>query len=306
MHKGGELGMANDNNSYHDLELVIITGMSGAGKTVAMQSFEDMGFFCVDNLPPALIPKFIDLVEGSGGKMRRVALVIDLRGREFFDQLFDAIDTIGKESKVTPQIIFLDAEDSVLVRRYKETRRSHPLSSGGTPLEGIKAERKLLDDLKGQAQYIIDTTNLKPVQLRERILKHFSQSEKQTFHVHIISFGYKHGIPIDADLVFDVRFLPNPHYVDSLRPKTGLEKEVSDYVLKWSETQQLIEKMMDLLLYMLPHYKREGKRQLVIGIGCTGGKHRSVTLGEYFKEKISDHGYHTYVTHRDVEKGKKE
>lgn len=293
-------------NAYHDLDLVIITGMSGAGKTVAMQSFEDMGYFCVDNLPPALIPKFIDLVEGSGGKMRQVALVIDLRGREFFDQLFDAIDTIGREAKVTPQILFLDADDSVLVRRYKETRRSHPLAPGGALLDGIKAERKLLDDLKGQAQYIIDTTALKPVQLRERIIKHFSPSDKQTFHVHIITFGYKHGIPIDADLVFDVRFLPNPHYIDSLRPKTGMDKEVSDYVLKWSETQQLIEKMMDLLVYMLPHYKREGKRQLVIGIGCTGGKHRSVTLGEYFKKQLSHHGYHTYVTHRDVEKGLKE
>lgn len=298
--------MANENNVFHDLELVIITGMSGAGKTVAIQSFEDMGFFCVDNLPPALIPKFIDLVEGSGGKMRKVALVIDLRGREFFDQLFDAIDTIGRESKVTPQILFLDAHDSVLVRRYKETRRSHPLAAGGGPLEGIKAERKLLDDLKGQAQFIIDTTELKPVQLRERILQHFSKSERQTFQVHLITFGYKHGIPIDADLLFDVRFLPNPHYVDSLRPKTGLETEVSEYVLKWSETQQLIEKLMDLLLYMLPQYKREGKRQLVIGIGCTGGKHRSVTLGEYFKKQLSDHGYYTLVTHRDVEKGKKE
>lgn len=295
-----------ENILNRDIELVIITGMSGAGKTVAMQSFEDLGFFCVDNLPPALIPKFIDLVEGSGGKMRRVALVIDLRGREFFDQLFEAIDLVSKEAKVTPQIIFLDARDSILVRRYKETRRSHPLAAGGSPLEGIQAERALLDDLRGQAQMIIDTSNLKPVHLRERIIEQFSQSEKQAFSVHIITFGFKHGMPIDADLVFDVRFLPNPHYVDSLRPKTGLDSEVSDYVLKWSETQQFIQKLSDLLLYMLPHYKREGKRQLVLAIGCTGGKHRSVTLGEYYKELFSEHGFYTYVTHRDVEKGKKE
>ncbi|MCD8511758.1 MAG: RNase adapter RapZ [Bacillus sp. (in: Bacteria)] len=290
----------------NDLELVIITGMSGAGKTVAVQSFEDMGYFCVDNLPPALIPKFLDLVGSSNGQMQKVALVIDLRGREFFDQLFEAIDTVGKESKLVPQILFLDSRDNVLVRRYKETRRSHPLAGGGPPLEGIKAERDLLEELKGQAQMIIDTSDLKPVQLRERIIKRFALTDKQVFDVHVLSFGFKHGIPIDADLVFDVRFLPNPHYIDHMRPKTGLDKEVSDYVLKWSETQQFIEKLNDLLLYMLPHYKREGKSQLVIAIGCTGGKHRSVTLAEYFKRVLGEEGYQTNVTHRDVEKGKLE
>ncbi|SDZ34743.1 UPF0042 nucleotide-binding protein [Evansella caseinilytica] len=289
-----------------DLELVIITGMSGAGKTVAVQSFEDMGYFCVDNLPPALIPKFIDLIENSGGKMKKVALVIDLRGREFFDQLFTAIDTISRESLVTPQIVFLDARDNVLVRRYKETRRSHPLSGGGALLEGIQAERELLNDLKGQAQMIIDTSDFKPVKLRERIIQRFSSSEKQIFSVQLLSFGFKHGIPIDADLVFDVRFLPNPHYIDHMRPKTGLDKEVSDYVLKWSETQQFIDKLHDLLAYMLPHYKREGKSQLVVAIGCTGGKHRSVTLAEYFKAVFTKEGYFACVTHRDVEKGIRE
>ncbi|ADU31770.1 RNase adapter RapZ [Evansella cellulosilytica] len=297
--------MENTQEALEQLQLVIITGMSGAGKTVAVQSFEDMGYFCVDNLPPALIPKFIDLVEGSGGKMQKVALVIDLRGREFFDQLFAAIDTIGKESKVVPQILFLDSRDNVLVRRYKETRRTHPLAGGGPPLVGIEAERNLLNDLKGQAQMILDTSDLKPLQLRERILQRFS-SDKQVFTVQFLTFGYKHGIPIDADLVFDVRFLPNPHYIDHLRPKTGLDKEVSDYVLKWSETQQFIDKLTDLLSYMLPHYKREGKSQLVVAIGCTGGKHRSVTLGEYYKAKLAEDGFYTYVSHRDVEKGKLE
>ncbi|WP_096190207.1 RNase adapter RapZ [Evansella halocellulosilytica] len=298
--------MAKIEQQTEEFELVIITGMSGAGKTVAVQSFEDMGYFCIDNLPPALIPKFIDLVKESGGKMQKVALVIDLRGREFFDQLFEAIDTIGAESMVTPQILFLDAKDNVLVRRYKETRRSHPLAAGGPPLEGIAVERKLLDDLKGQAQMILDTTELKPLQLRERIIQRFSCTEKQVFNVHILSFGYKHGIPIDADLVFDVRFLPNPHYIESMRPKTGLDKEVSDYVLKWSETQQFIEKLHDLLKLILPHYKREGKSQLVLAIGCTGGKHRSITLAEYFKKQLAEDGYYTYVTHRDYEKGKRE
>ncbi|MGJ9385129.1 RNase adapter RapZ [Salipaludibacillus neizhouensis] len=295
-----------ENQGTDELELVIITGMSGAGKTVAVQSFEDMGYFCVDNLPPALIPKFIDLVEGSGGKMKKVALVIDLRGREFFDHLFESIDAIAGESKVTPQIVFLDAKDAALVRRYKETRRSHPLAEDGSPLQGIESERSILNDLKGQAQMIIDTTDLKPLELRERILQRFSSNSKESFSVQVLSFGFKHGIPIDADLVFDVRFLPNPHYIDHMRPQTGLDKVVSDYVLKWAETQQFIQKLDDLLQYMLPHYKREGKRQLVMAIGCTGGKHRSVTLAEYFKKRLNDLEYNSYVTHRDVEKGRLE
>lgn len=301
---GGDYDM--ENQGTDELELVIITGMSGAGKTVAVQSFEDMGYFCVDNLPPALIPKFIDLVEGSGGKMKKVALVIDLRGREFFDHLFESIDAIAGESKVVPQILFLDAKDAALVRRYKETRRSHPLAENGSPLEGIESERGILNNLKGQAQLIIDTTDLKPLELRERILQRFSSSTKGSFSVQVLSFGFKHGIPIDADLVFDVRFLPNPHYIDHMRPQTGLDKVVSDYVLKWAETQQFIEKLDDLLQYMLPHYKREGKRQLVMAIGCTGGKHRSVTLAEYFKKRLNDLEYNSYVTHRDVEKGRLE
>lgn len=286
-----------------DMQVVIITGMSGAGKTVAVQSFEDLGFFCVDNLPPALIPKFVELIEGSGGKMNKVALVIDLRGREFFDQLFESIDYLGTVKDVKVQIIFLDSKDSKLVQRYKETRRSHPLAKKGLPLEGIQLEREMLEELKGQAQQIIDTTDLKPIQLREKIIQRFSALEQHSFSVNVMSFGFKYGIPIDADLVFDVRFLPNPHYIDHMRPKTGLDEEVSSYVLKWTETQQFIEKLDGLLSYILPHYKREGKSQVVIGIGCTGGKHRSVTLAEYFGNKYSA-DYKTFITHRDVQKGK--
>lgn len=286
-----------------DIQMVIITGMSGAGKTVAMQSFEDLGFFCIDNLPPTLISKFVELVKESGDKTNKIALVMDLRGREFFESLFEAIDQFSDEASVTPQILFLDAKDAVLVRRYKETRRSHPLAPKSSPLQGIRLEREMLSEMKGKAQHYIDTTDLKPKQLRAKIIQKFSVPSEHAFTVQIQSFGFKYGIPIDADLVFDVRFLPNPHYVDHMRDKTGLDQEVSDYVFKWTETKKFLEKLMDLLEYMLPQYKREGKSQLIIGIGCTGGKHRSVSLAESIGQSLSEN-YYVHVTHRDIEKGK--
>jgi UPF0042 nucleotide-binding protein len=286
-----------------DMQIVIITGMSGAGKTVAMQSFEDLGFFCIDNLPPTLLPRFIDLVKESGNnKLNRVALVMDLRGRDFFESLFEAIDISNDNEFVKPRILFLDAKDPVLVRRYKETRRSHPLAPEGLPLEGIKREREMLAEIKGRAQHYIDTTDLKPVQLRKQINERFTEPSQHSFSVQIVSFGFKYGIPIDADLIFDVRFLPNPHYVDGMREKTGLQQEVSDYVFKWLETKKFLEKLLDLLKYILPQYEREGKTQLVIGIGCTGGKHRSVALAEYIANAISEESS-THTTHRDIEKG---
>ena len=271
-----------------DLQLVIITGMSGAGKTVAIQSLEDLGFFCIDNLPPMLMPKFLELMRDSRTKMNNVALVIDLRGREFFDQLFRVLDDLEDTPWLEPFILFLDADDEVLVRRYKETRRSHPLAKSGLPLEGIKLERKLLGEIKSRAHAIIDTTHLKPKELREKIITEFSSSKSSLFTVNIVSFGFKHGIPIDADLVFDVRFLPNPYYIDELRHETGLNPDVYEYVMKWSDTQRFLEKTLDLLKFMLPLYKREGKTQLVIGIGCTGGQHRSIALAEYFKKKLQE------------------
>lgn len=289
--------------AVNETQMVIITGMSGAGKTVAIQSFEDLGFFCVDNLPPTLLPKFLELMKDSGNKMNKVALVMDLRGREFFEHLFKALDDLVETSWVTPQILFLDSDDATLVRRYKETRRSHPLAKSGLPLEGIKLERELLDELKGRAQLIYDTSGLKPKELRERIIEEFSVNKKTIFTVNVMSFGFKHGIPIDADLVFDVRFLPNPHYIDHMRPKTGLDDEVYNYVLKWNETNKFIEKVTELLSFMLPHYKREGKAQLVIAIGCTGGQHRSVALAEYIGH-FFEKDYHTRITHRDIDKRK--
>ncbi|WP_409290320.1 RNase adapter RapZ [Peribacillus sp. SCS-37] len=290
--------------SSNDIQLVIITGMSGAGKTVAIQSFEDLGFFCVDNLPPTLLPKFLELMKDSGSKMNRVALGMDLRGgKEFFEHLSSALDSMSENAWITPQILFLDADDSVLVSRYKETRRTHPLAPAGRPLEGIQQEREILEDLKGRARYIYNTTHLKPRELREKILGEFSVNNSSTFMVNVMSFGFKHGLPIDADLVFDVRFLPNPHYIDAMRPKTGLDDDVNQYVLKWSETQKFLEKVTDLLSFMLPQYKREGKAQLIIAIGCTGGQHRSVALAEYIGHFFKK-DYYTKITHRDIEKRK--
>ncbi|MFD2761253.1 RNase adapter RapZ [Lentibacillus juripiscarius] len=290
-------------NNEQDTKLVIITGMSGAGKTVAVQSFEDLGYYCVDNLPPALLPKFLELMKDSRNNIRKVALVMDLRGREFFDSLFEALDVLGEEDWLNEHILFLDAKDEALVKRYKETRRSHPLAAEGLPLEGISKERTILDELRGRAQRIIDTTTLKPKELREKILKTYMEDKQEIFSVNMVSFGYKYGIPIDADLVFDVRFLPNPHYVPHMQPLTGLNSEVSSYVFKWSDTQKFNEKILDLLQFMLPQYKKEGKSQLVVGIGCTGGQHRSVAIAEYFSKQLSPN-YITHVSHRDIDKRK--
>ncbi|WP_404454218.1 RNase adapter RapZ [Virgibacillus necropolis] len=286
-----------------ETKLVIITGMSGAGKTVAVQSFEDLGYYCVDNLPPALLPKFLELMRDATNDIRKVALVMDLRGREFFDSLFEALDILGEEEWLHEHILFLDAKNEELVTRYKETRRSHPLSVGGLPLEGIQQERVIIDELRGRAQRIIDTTILKPRELREKILKAYNDDKQEIFSVHMVSFGFKYGVPIDADLVFDVRFLPNPHYVTHMQPLTGLNPEVSSYVFKWSDTQKFNEKVLDLLQFMLPQYKKEGKSQLVVAIGCTGGQHRSVAISEYFAKKLSSN-YITHISHRDIDKRK--
>lgn len=286
-----------------DVELVIITGMSGAGKTVAMQSFEDLGFYCIDNLPPELLVTFLDLMMKSENKMRRIAAVMDTRGGDLFDSLIGALDDMMKMDGVSTKLLFLEADDATLVRRYKESRRSHPLAEGGLPLTGIRKERTLLSELRGRARSIYNTSELKPRALREKIMSTFSSKEDTAFTLNFISFGFKHGMPIDADVVFDVRFLPNPFYIDELKPKTGLDKEVYEYVLKWNDTQLLIEKLTDLFKFLIPQYKNEGKSQVVIAFGCTGGQHRSVTLAELFGARFKEE-YKTIITHRDLDKRK--
>ncbi|GGG05196.1 RNase adapter RapZ [Paenibacillus abyssi] len=284
-------------------KLLIITGMSGAGKTIAVQSLEDLGFFCVDNLPPVLIPKFAELIESSKGKIGKVALVIDLRGREFFTALSESLSYIKDHYTIDYEILFLDATDGVLVQRYKESRRRHPLAPDGLPLEGIKLERRLLEDLKGWATQVIDTSNLKPAQLKERIISRFTNLGQNSISINVTSFGFKYGMPIDADLIYDVRFLPNPHYIDHLRPNTGQNPEVYDYVMKWPETQVFLTKLLDMLNFLIPLYRKEGKSQVVIGIGCTGGKHRSVAIAEYLGRMLGSSDTEVVrVSHRDADR----
>lgn len=284
------------------LELVVITGMSGAGKTVAMQSFEDLGYFCIDNLPPTLLPKFWELVKESG-KISKIALVMDLRSRAFYDEIIEMLSGFDNTEFMTTKILFLDASDSELVSRYKETRRAHPLAMEGRLMDGIEKERELLNDIKTQAQLVINTTDLSPRQLREEIFHNFETRETASFHVEILSFGFKYGLPIDADIVMDVRFLPNPHYIPELKPQTGLDKAVYDYVMKQPATEGFYTKFESLLESILPGYEAEGKTNLTIAIGCTGGQHRSVALAKRLSEELKV-SYPVNVTHRDINKSK--
>ncbi len=275
--------------------------MSGAGKSVGIQALEDMGYFCIDNLPPILLPKVVELMETADGHMSQVALGIDLRGKEFFESLISEIEELRDNNGIALEIIFIDASDETLVSRYKETRRAHPIDNTLNVLDAIHVERGLLSELKGRANKIIDTSETTEKELRNLIFEHGSGENQSPFNVNIMSFGFKHGLPIDADLVFDVRFLPNPHYVDDLKPLTGLDKPVSDYVMKWKETQTFYAKLLDLLKYMLPQFMKEGKSQVVIAIGCTGGQHRSVTLAEQLAKDLAEpFDFKMKAVHRDA------
>lgn len=285
-----------------NLKLVIITGMSGAGKTVAIQSFEDMGFFCIDNMPPSLIPKFWELIKESG-KITKIALVVDLRSRSFFEEIQSMLVSIENTNFIDTQVLFLDASDEELVSRYKETRRTHPLAMDGLITEGIRKERAILEDLKPKATIVIDTTKLTPRQLREKINQEFKSSTDHGFRVEMVSFGFKYGLPIDADIVMDVRFLPNPHYIADLRPLTGMDQPVYDYVMSFPETEEFYQKFLDLLLTIMPGYVKEGKSSLTVAIGCTGGQHRSVALTERVGQALEKE-YKVNITHRDKDKRK--
>lgn len=285
-----------------EIHFVIITGMSGAGKTVAMQSFEDLGYFCVDNLPPTLLPKFWDLIHESG-KISKVALVIDLRSRAFYDEIVRMLNDVAVHGSMNAQVLFLDASDEELVSRYKETRRSHPLARNGRVMEGIQRERTLLASIRQAAQLVIDTTNLSPRKLREEIFHNYETESAQVFHIEVMSFGFKYGSPIDADIVMDVRFLPNPYYVPELRPQTGLDQPVYDYVMSQPQTEEFYGQFLKLLTTIVPGYKKEGKANLTIAIGCTGGQHRSVALATRIGQALGN-TYPVHVTHRDINRRK--
>lgn len=281
------------------MEFLIITGLSGAGKSLATHTLEDLGFFCVDNLPPALIPKFAEIIKESQGRIRRVALVIDIRGGEFFAALGAALSNL-EASGVQFQIVFLDASDEILVRRYEETRRKHPL--GGSVLDGIRAERRRLQPLKEQAHKIIDTSTLTATELKQELADSFLPDGRRTLTVTVTTFGYKYGIPLDADLVFDVRFLPNPYYAEALRALPGSSPEVREFVLGFEQTVEFQRRLHDMLGYLLPQFTAEGKSHLTVAVGCTGGKHRSVVIGEDLARFLGGEGYAVRVKHRDVRK----
>ena len=285
------------------LQLVIVTGMSGAGKTVAIQSFEDLGYFTIDNMPPTLLPKFIKLVEQSG-ETNKVALVVDMRSRLFFNEINAILDKIETNERVKVKILFLDATDGELVSRYKETRRSHPLASDGRVLDGITLERELLAPLKSLSQNVVDTTELTPRQLRQVLSEQFSSDDnKSSFRIEVVSFGFKYGLPLDADLVFDVRFLPNPYYKPELRDKTGLDKDVYDYVMGFEESESFYQHLLDLIEPILPGYQKEGKAILTIAVGCTGGQHRSTAFAHRLAEDLKAN-WSVNESHRDKDRRK--
>ena len=285
------------------MEFVVVTGLSGAGKTQAMHAMEDIGFFCVDNLPPALIPVFYDLCVKSEDIMGRVAVVTDTRGGELFKSFFTAMEAL-KHDKKPYKILFLDASDNVLVRRFKDPRRKHPLADemGGALEQAVKLEREMLKPVKECSDYVIDTSLVSPAQLRSRIAQLFLNSAEDSLAVHCISFGFKYGVPMESDLVFDVRCLPNPFYDENLRPLTGLDAPVRDYVMEKEETKGFVARFTDMVDYLLPLYAKEGKSQLVIAVGCTGGHHRSVALAQYMHDHLVQKGVRASVTHRDMQK----
>ncbi len=281
------------------MKFVIITGLSGAGKSQAMKSMEDLGFYCVDNLPPSLIPKFAELCFHAQGDIEKIALVSDIRGGKFFNDLFESLKTIRTQGFLY-EILFLEASNETLIKRFKETRRNHPLSPEGRLMDGIEAERKKLAELKDKADYILDTSNLTSAQLKEEIKKIFMEGNTGgNLTISIQSFGFKKGIPLDGDLVFDVRFLPNPHYIDTLRDFTGDDIQVREYVMQWPESKEFVKKLKDMIDFLIPFYIKEGKTHLVIAIGCTGGKHRSVTIANILYEALKEKGHRVTINHRD-------
>ncbi len=285
------------------MRYVVVTGMSGSGKQSAMKILEDMGFYCVDNLPVPLIERFIELISTPGGEISKVALGLDVRSDQNFAEAETVLENL-KKAGYQIEIIFMDASDEILIKRYKETRRIHPVSGGGSLEDGIRREREILKSVKAHADYVFDTSSLLNRELKEGLDRIFMKNEEyNSLIVRVLSFGFKYGIPNDADLVFDVRFLPNPFYIDELKHLTGNDAAVRDYVMSFEEAGTFLEKLSDMLDFLIPNYVKEGKHQLVVAIGCTGGKHRSVTLANAIYGKLKEKGkYGLTISHRDEKK----
>jgi UPF0042 nucleotide-binding protein len=284
------------------LAFVVITGLSGAGKSFAIKCFEDMGFFCVDNLPTTLMPTFADLIARSGQKVDRVALGVDVREGEYLDHLLDVIAELRRRGHAV-EVLFLEASEETLVRRYRETRRRHPLAPDGNVLDGIRAERKAMSHMREVADRIVDTSGLTVHQFKDLLIEAYvTPRDRPGLAVSLVSFGFKHGVPFDADLVFDVRFLPNPHFVDALRALDGRHAAVRAFVLEHADSRELMRRVEDLLAFVLPAYRREGKAYLTVAIGCTGGRHRSVALVEELRSVLERLGFAASVVHRDIDR----
>lgn len=283
------------------MKFLIVTGLSGAGKSQSIKFLEDLGYFCVDNLPPALISKFAEMCSDSKGTIDNAAIVIDIRVGRFFDHLAESLEEL-KELGHTYDILFLEASDETLIKRYKSSRRMHPMAANGRIIKGIKAERRKLQEIKSRATNIIDTTNLSPSELKEEIIHLFVEGGKsEGLIINILSFGFKYGIPLDSDMVFDVRFLPNPYYIESLKKFSGDDEGVRNYVMQWPAAVEFMNKLTDMVEYLIPHFIKEGKSQLVISIGCTGGRHRSVTMVNMLSKKLKENNHRVIVEHRDIE-----
>ena len=286
------------------MEILIISGLSGAGKSKAASALEDMGFYIVDNMPAAMILKFAEFCAGGNGRYDRVALVYDVRTASSFTELFDVLDQLKKMDGVC-RMLFLEASPETIIKRYKETRRRHPLARGTDSLEeAVEKERVLMDPVKDRADFVIDTSRLSTAQLRSELLRLFGQEgEKGGMTVSVVSFGFKYGLPLEADLVFDVRFMPNPFYIEDLRPQTGLDRAVADYVFQFPQTRDYMKKLEDLLAFSLPLYAEEGKTSLTVAVGCTGGHHRSVAVTHALAAFVRNQGYQTVENHRDMDRG---
>lgn len=285
-----------------NLRIVIITGLSGSGKSTALRALEDIGFFCVDNLPVMLLPKLLELQTGTSGEVSKIALVMDLREKHFLEKHIDVLSRLRKK-KYNIEILFLDTNNDLLLRRFSETRRMHPLSEGKTILENIELERDKLQELKEMATHVIDTSDYSVHQLKKHVQRlYLAPGTAKKLLINLISFGYRFGLPPDADIVLDVRFLPNPHFVKGLRACNGNEKAVEEYVMDWDETREFLVRLSEMMTFLVPLYEKEGKSYLNIGIGCTGGKHRSVVILNQLAQYFTGRDYTTNVSHRDIDR----